>query len=184
MTADIQTIIRESRKWNLSVGIYTQSITDLPPIMTELATSVLLLGAGTEKTVEYISALLGLTDVCTHALGRLGKPGPSGANFVGYFRTSSGTAQLILTLTIGAQALWAFSTTTEDTVIRNALYKRFSVTKALKILSSAYPGGSAKAEVERRKRLVVDSSNIVDATVNVTQEIVDELCASAHRFSI
>jgi intracellular multiplication protein IcmB len=176
MTADIQTIIRESRKWNLSVGIYTQSLDDLPSIIVDLATTVLLMGGSTDKSNAEIVSLLGLNDACAHALGRLGKPGAAGANFIGCFRTgSSRMAQLVLTLTIGSQSLWAFSTTTEDTVIRNELYKRFGVSKALQILSSAFPGGSAKSEVERRKRLVTDASDAIDTAVNVTKEIVDEL---------
>lgn len=43
---------RESRKWNLSIGLYTQSIDDIPKIIIELATTILILGAGTEQSIE------------------------------------------------------------------------------------------------------------------------------------
>jgi intracellular multiplication protein IcmB len=40
LQADMTTMARESRKWNLSIGLYTQSIDDIPPIIIELATMV------------------------------------------------------------------------------------------------------------------------------------------------
>jgi intracellular multiplication protein IcmB len=45
----------------------------------------------------------------------------------------------------------------------------------LRRLAARFPGGSAKAEVERRRRKVADESNADDALTNVIQEIVQEL---------
>ena len=118
------TMARESRKWNLSIGLYTQSIDDIPDIITELATTIVILGAGTDKSIADMGERFGLNGACRHALGHLGKPGPAGSNLVALFRTGAGKSQLVLSLTIGGQALWAFSTTTEDVAIRNHLYKR------------------------------------------------------------
>lgn len=110
---------RESRKWNLSIGLYTQSVDDIPPIITdELATTVVILGSGTEKSIDNLSRRFGLNGSCRHALSRLGKPDRAGSNLVALFRTGAGMSQLVLSLTIGPQSLWAFSTTTEDVTIR------------------------------------------------------------------
>lgn len=50
LQADMTTMARESRKWNLSIGLYTQSIDDIPKIITdELATTVVILGSGTPR---------------------------------------------------------------------------------------------------------------------------------------
>ncbi len=175
LQADLSTMSRESRKWNLSIGLYTQSIEDLPDIIIELATTITVLGSGTTENIKMLQQRFGLNGACTHALDRLGKPGAAGSNFVGLFRTGNGLSQLILSLTISSHALWAFSTTTEDVSIRNKLYKLFSATKALKILAEKFPGGSAKSEVERRKSLVGDSSMAEDAPVNIINNIVEEL---------
>jgi intracellular multiplication protein IcmB len=67
----------------------------------------------------------------------------------------------VYTNTVGQQMLWAFSTTTEDAVVRNALYDRIGTSATLILLSKMYPGG-IKVEVERRKR----------------GQIYDELCGS------
>ena len=172
---DMTTMARESRKWNLSIGLYTQSIDDIPDIICELATMVVILGAGTDKGIEDLGKRFGLNDACKYALAHLGKPGPAGANLIGLFRTASGLSQQVLTMTIGGQALWAFSTTTEDVTIRNALYLHLGPSEALRRLAGRFPGGSAKSEVERRRRLVGSAHNAEDVAVNVTKELVQEL---------
>ena len=79
LQADMTTMARESRKWNLSIGLYTQSVDDIPPIITdELATTVVILGSGTEKSIDNLSRRFGLNGSCRHALSRLGKPDRAG----------------------------------------------------------------------------------------------------------
>lgn len=173
LLADMTTMSRESRKWNLSLGLYSQSIDDMPEIICEQATSVLILGGGTEAACDAICARFGFNGACRHALSRLGKPGPAGANLIAQFRTGKGNSQLPLTLTIGPQSLWAFSTTTEDVAIRNALYRHLPPSEALRRLARRFPGGSAKSEVERRRRLVADQSG--EELTNVIHEIAEEL---------
>lgn len=175
LQADMTTMARESRKWNLSIGLYTQSIDDIPEIIAELATMIVILGAGTDKGVADLAKKFGLSSACQHALGHLGKPSRAGANFVALFRTGAGLSQLVLTLTIGAQPLWAFSTTTEDVAIRNGLYRIMEPSDALRRLAVRFPSGSAKSEVERRRRLVTDQSGVDDDLVNVIKEIVKEI---------
>ena len=175
LLADMTTMARESRKWNLSIGLYTQSIDDIPKIIIELATTILILGAGTEQSIADMTEHFGLNGACSYALGHLGKPGPAGSNLVALFRTGAGKSQLVLSLTIGGQALWAFSTTTEDVAIRNNLYKRMDPSEALRRLAVRFPGGSAKSEVERRRMRVTDQSAADDVLVNVIHEIVNEI---------
>ena len=172
---DMSTMARESRKWNLSIGLYTQSIDDIPKIIIELATTIVILGAGTEQSITEMANRFSLNEACRHALRHLGKPGPAGSNLVGLFRTGAGLSQLVLSMTIGGQALWAFSTTTEDVAIRNNLYKRMEPAEALRRLAARFPGGSAKSEVERRRRLVTDQSAVDDELVNVIKEIANEI---------
>jgi intracellular multiplication protein IcmB len=180
LQADMTTMARESRKWNLSIGLYTQSIDDVPKIITdELATVIVVMGSGSDKSIADFSERFGLNGACRHALGRLGKPGPAGSNLVAVFRTGAGTSQLVLSLTIGGQPLWAFSTTTEDVAIRNNLYKRLGPAETLRRLASRYPGGSAKSEVERRRRLVADESGADDEITNVIHEIANEIARAA-----
>lgn len=176
LQADMTTIARESRKWNLSMGLYSQSIDDIPKIITdELATTVVILGSGTEKSISSLTERFGLNGSCSHALGRLGKPTRAGSNLVALFRTGAGVSQLVLSLTIGPQSLWAFSTTTEDVAIRNKLYLSLGPSEALRRLASRFPGGSAKPEVERRRRAVEDEQASDEVVTNVIYEIIHEI---------
>jgi intracellular multiplication protein IcmB len=172
---DMTTMARESRKWNLSIGLYTQSIDDIPDIIVNLATMVTVLGAGTDQSIGDITRRFGFNGACEYAMKHLGKPGPAGSNLVALFRTGAGASQLVLSLSIGGQSLWAFSTTTEDVTIRNHLYRHLGPTEALKRLAARFPGGSAKPEVERRRRLVADESASDEAVTNVILEIVNEI---------
>lgn len=176
LLADMTTMARESRKWNLSLGLYTQSIDDIPNVITdELATTIVILGSGSEKSVDNLSRRFGLNGACRYALSRLGKPGKAGSNLVAMFRTGSGLSQLVLSLTIGSQSLWAFSTTTEDVTIRSYLYQKLGPTEALRRLAERFPGGSAKSEVERRRRLVSDLQAADDELTNAVYEIAREI---------
>ena len=179
LQADMTTMARESRKWNLSIGLYTQSIEDIPDIIIELATMIVILGAGTDRSIEDMAKRFALNGACRHALSHLGKPGPAGSNLVALFRTGSGMSQLVLSMTIGGQPLWAFSTTTEDVAIRNNLYKRMEPSEALRRLAARFPGGSAKSEVERRRRQVTDQTSSDDELVNVIQEIANEIARTS-----
>ncbi len=175
LQADMTTMSRESRKWNLSLGLYSQSIEDIPDIITELATTVLMLGAGTDRAINELTNRFGLNGACNYALSRLGKPGPAGANFIALYRTGQGISQLPLTLTLGGQMLWAFSSTTEDVAIRNGLYKIFGPSESLRRLARVYPGGSAKSDVERRRRIITDEST------DIIKQIINEISTGDKR---
>lgn len=172
--AEIQTCIRESRKWLLGLALYSQDIGDFPDVIIELASTIYVLGSGTEKTVAQIVERFALNQAARTAMKRLGKPGRKGANMVALIRTKHGNSILHLTNTIGPMMLWAFSTTTEDVHIRNRLYERVGALSALRVLSKRFPGG-AKEEVERRRMAIGDAD--LDATVDVIPAIVEELAA-------
>jgi intracellular multiplication protein IcmB len=176
VAGDIEVISRESRKWNLSLGLYSQSIDDYPDIIIELATSIYILGVGTVKMAEYLQKRFGLNDSALAAMQRLGKPDKRGANLLAIFKTGEGQAVQALTLTIGTLSLWAFSTTAEDVAVRNKLYEAIGVPEALRRLSVLYPGG-VKAEIERR-RADVAVKDWLDDSVDHIQALADEIAAS------
>ena len=68
LEADMTTMARESRKWNLSIGLYTQSIDDIPDIIIELATTIVILGAATDKSIADMGERFGLNRIITMLL--------------------------------------------------------------------------------------------------------------------
>jgi intracellular multiplication protein IcmB len=149
LVGDLETCARESRKWNLSLGLCSQTWDDIPKAVLELSTSVFLLGSGTERGRQELGDLFGLPPGLSAALERCGKPVPAGASLVALFRTAEGPARQLLVSTLPPELLWAFSTTSEDMFVRDALYARHGAERALSALASAYPEG-LKAEAERR----------------------------------
>ncbi|MDR1486927.1 MAG: hypothetical protein LBT62_02870 [Deltaproteobacteria bacterium] len=169
LVRDLETTARESRKWNLSIGLYSQSFEDFPQVLLELATSIFLLGSGTKRGRDQLSTLFGLNSALQAALDRLGKPTAAGADLVALFRTAQGTTQQLLTNTVPPTLLWAFSTTSEDISVRDALYDSYGVEATLRILSKHYPSG-IKAEVERRK-----AARSLSERHHRVMDVIDEL---------
>ena len=169
---DIETAVRESRKWNLHVGLYSQQFEDFPDALIEQTTSFLLFGAGTPQSVQKISERFGLSEPVSRALARMSGPTEEGANLIVCFRTKDGFVQQLLTNTLGPVALWAFSTTAEDVAIRNTLYRALGPQEARRRLSLRFPGGSAKKEVERLRAETRDADDGPDAILSIVQDLL------------
>jgi intracellular multiplication protein IcmB len=176
VVADLQTAQRESRKWNLHIGMATQRMQDIPDALLSLLTSVFVLGVGDVEEAQTVGARLGLNSLLQDQLTALGKPGPRGANMIAQFRTAEGAITHVLTNTLSSSLVWAFSSTTEDVTIRTALYAKLGAYRALRVLAARYPG-SAKPEIERRRQLRKDSGTNGS---DVIQELISELAMQAN----
>ena len=177
LTRDLEVSIRESRKWSLSIGLYTQSLEDMPNVITdELATCIFILGGGFPKSVNATAERLGLNEASRNAIMNISKPDKRGANMLAVFKTGSGTASQLVTNSVGLQALWAFSTTTEDRAVRDGLVKRFSdVKKILAVLAEMYPGG-IKAEVEKRRQ-EAEARGLEEENADIVDKLIEEIAA-------
>lgn len=166
---DLETTIRESRKWNLHIGLYSQRIEDFPDSLLDHATTIMVFGVANEDEAIRTAEKLHLDPPLARALSRIMKPTAEGANMVAAFRTDRGFVQQLLTNTLGQVALWSFSTVAEDKAVRDALQAVLGVREAIRRLVLRYPGG-VKTEVERRRM-----SRGLDEDGDVIREIVDEL---------
>ena len=82
-----------------------------------------------------------------------------------------------MSLSFPREAIWAFSSTNEDTTILDALREKLGNKKALKLLAGAWPGG-IKAEVERRK-LIFEENGLDQKQKDVESALIDELLEQA-----
>ncbi|WEQ57576.1 hypothetical protein LV564_17265 (plasmid) [Komagataeibacter nataicola] len=73
--------------------------------------------------------------------------------------------------------LWSFSTTPGDTALRSRLYKRIHFARALRMLATVFPSGTANSEIERRKseRMNVFGLATDEAFAGVLDELADEI---------
>jgi intracellular multiplication protein IcmB len=172
--------MREGRKWNVQIALISQSLDDFDPVMVEFATSVFIMDAGPEQAIKRSTEIFGLTDTARVALKtRVHGPRAGGATFLAQFSTKNGINTQLLTSTLGPIELWSFSTTAEDSRIRNKLYLKLGPAEARRVLSNLFPSGSVKSLVEARlatfkeKAGVIEEVNPLSIADTLFQEILD-----------
>ncbi len=175
--------VREGRKRGIQIILASQMLHDFDDDMVDLATGVWILGtAVSDGAVNAAQERFGLSDTARWIIRRaLTGPKASGAPALLVLGTTDGRYEQHIINTLGPIELWAFSTTAEDVVIRNRLYKRIGAAPARRLLSSHFPGGSARNEIKRRIGLLAEKGeNMEEATTGaITDAIVEELINEA-----
>ena len=144
---------RETRKMNVQLSVATQMLNDFSEEMINLASSVWILGAGTDNDqIKKAVEIFNLNDTAEDMIrNELGPPTSKGATCLNITGTGSKRYEQLLYNTLGARELWALTTTPEDVSLRAELSKRVGPERAREILSKRYPKASAKAEIEQLK---------------------------------
>ena len=170
--------VREGRKRGVQIVLTSQLIDDFSKDMVDLATGVWILGTAiSDKAVDDVKDTFGLSDTARDVIRyRLTGPKSIGAPCLFVLGSTDGRYEQHLYNTLGPIELWALSTSTEDVAIRNRLYNKLGAGRARQMLSSNYPGGSARTEIRRRVLAKSESGEGRAAMISaVIEEIVDEL---------
>jgi len=171
--------MREGRKWKVDIMLASQDLEDFDDLMIKMSTGIFVMDGGNASTIDDISRRFGFSDPAERfALERrVHGPRRGGGTFLAKFSTVQGWYTMLLSATLGPLELWAFSTTAEDASIRNRLYERIGQRRARKVLAYAYPGGSARDDIEDRKARMRESSKTqLDGKAdNVMDQIVNDL---------
>jgi len=131
--------MREGRKWKVQVALISQSLDDFDDVMIEFATSIYIMDAGPQQTINKTAEIFGLSETAKMALAtRVHGPREGGSTFLAQFATKNGVNTQLLTSTIGPIELWAFSTTAEDAKLRNIMYRRLGPVRARKLLARLF----------------------------------------------
>jgi intracellular multiplication protein IcmB len=155
--------MREGRKWNVQIALISQSLDDFDPTMIEFATSIFIMDAGPEQAIQKSTAIFGLSETATAALrSKVHGPREGGATFLAQFATKSGMNTQLLTTTIGPIELWSFSTTAEDTQIRNKLYQHLGPQEARRVLANLFPSGSIKSIIETKLATMKEETGVIN----------------------
>ena len=159
----------------------SQSVDDFDPVMIDFATSIYIMDAGPSQAIEKTTKIFGLSETAQIALrNRVHGPKEGGATFLAQFATKSGISIQLLTLTLGPIELWAFSTTSEDAMVRNALYRKIGPSEARRFLASLFPRGSVTKEISERLNRFKDMEGLIkeEAQLSVIEEFVNEILAA------
>ena len=171
--------MREGRKSHVHIALASQILEDFTDEMAELATAIYIMEYASDDQAEALRTKFSLSasalaELRLHGTG----PTPAGAPFLCVLRTKRGLITQLLYLTTGPIELWALSTTAEDRLVRARLYQRFTPQVARAALAQAYPGGSIKAELQRRLEHSGEENLDQEA---VLAALVEEVAAIAMR---
>lgn len=176
--------MREGRKYNVHICLASQRLEDFDPAMVDLATGVWIMGVG-PRAADEATRIFNLSPTSNYILkNNLGAPGKHGAPMLAVLSLKGERHEHLLYNTLGGVELWAFSTTAEDVAVRDRLYQIIGPKKARLELSKRYPGGSAKDEIDRRKRVSLERGHFKDeeeAMRGVIEQMVRELAGDSYR---
>jgi intracellular multiplication protein IcmB len=172
--------IREGRKYDVHVSLLSQLLEDFDPSMVKLVNNIIILSKGiSEMSLQEIRARFAPSEDAISYMNRwLTGPGPEGSSMLYIGQLTSETApkiEQVLRLTLGPTEIWAYSTTPQDVSLRKRLSDKIGLNNALAILSTAYPKGSAKADIQK---ILADNSTALesaDENQNMFDVLVDRL---------
>ena len=170
--------MREGRKWRVQVCVISQDLKDFDEQIVKFATSTFIMDAGPEQAIEETTKCFGLSNTAKIALRQSVRgPREGGATFLGQFATKEGNHLQLLTLTLGPAELWAFSTTSEDVLLRNALYESMGPVEARRVLSNLFPQGSAAKFLQARLNKESQGSGVIsdDDRKSVVNKLIEDV---------
>lgn len=145
--------IREGRKFAVHVTVLSQLLDDFSDDIIDSANNVWILSKGlSEETTEKIRKRFKPSPDAMRALKRyVTGPGPEGSSllYIGDVK-GQGRIEQVLRLTLGPREIWAYSTTAQDVALRGYVSEKVGLSKALALLSSKFPSGSAQSHMESR----------------------------------
>jgi intracellular multiplication protein IcmB len=172
--------IREGRKYDVHVSLLSQLLEDFDDSMVKLVNNIIILSKGiSEMSLNEIRARFAPSEDAIKYMNRwLTGPGPEGSSMLYIGQLTSETApkiEQVLRLTLGPTEIWAYSTTPTDVSLRKRMSDRIGLSNALKVLSKAYPKGSAKADIQ--KILAENAADLEsgDEDLNLFDVLVDRL---------
>lgn len=182
--AQIELDAREGGKWGIMLTLISHRPKDFPPEVLAMASGRFVLSTSDGSSDDLLRDVWNATDTVLYAARHFIRP-PSRANgstMIAMFRTRDGDVSQLLNLQLGGIRLWAFSTSNEDSYVRDVLYRQIGGVATRQLLARLYPDGTILPEVERRKLALESSGAMVDAErrTSVIDEMVRELLA-AHR---
>lgn len=183
MRQQIERDMREGRKFNIQIALASQSLADFDDIYFELASGVWIMGVGSDMDINIATEKLDLSDTAKGYLrDGLGgaKENGGGAPFLACLQMKDKRHEHYLLNTLGPRKIWAFSTTAEDSQLREALYKKMPAAEARAMLAKRFPKGSAKSYIESlaKERAKMSTNDFIDKEqeqLGIIKEIVNEL---------
>ncbi len=135
---------RVGRKWGLEIILLSQLLDDFRALRS-MASTVMILNAESKELRAKAREVFEFNDAVEGALKEhVHGPRPGkGANVLVRYKLNEDERWIILRNVIGPTMLWALNTKRQDRLLRDELYRRMSVSEALRLLAVRYETGTA-----------------------------------------
>lgn len=168
---------RESRKWGLSLTTISQESADHGQLLS-LASANHVLKRGSAEETKFQAQALGLRQSDLHALQVVNGPRRGeGVTFMSQWITTDGRFTQLFNSLIGPKTLWSLSSTFEDKEVRRMVFEALGRSAGRSVLAKHYPSGSARDEVERRKKDTSDAGSGEDVAAAACMAVANEMIA-------
>lgn len=164
--------IREGRKWNIMTILSSQLVEDFDADAIDNMTGTFILSASNDSVVQKCRKTFGLSDSAVHALkNEVVRPGTG----MVIFNTKKGQNIQIVHNHLSPIKMWAFTTTSEDKLVRKMLYDVMPSSVARRMLAERFPnGGQFKGYIEQQRNKMMTSDDNGNVIEMVAQEMIDE----------
>ena len=166
--------MREGRKFNISVTIASQSISDFDETITSFATSTFIMDGGHGKDIERIFDTFGILDPTEQSYFKQGKiHGPRSGHpgvFYAKFLTSYGRHAKLLSLNLNPALLNALSSDQHTMSLIREVAKSLPYLETLELVTKYFPKG-ARAYVEQR----IEEENIFPHNIEKVETYIKEI---------
>jgi intracellular multiplication protein IcmB len=145
--SQVELDVREGRKFLVNIALASQQLGDFDKQLVNLADNMWILSKGkTEDDLNTIKERFAPEDdVIDLMKNYVTGPSSEGSSFlyIGNLKDTNNRIEQVLYLTIGALEMWGYTTVHEDYSLRQALASKIGIGKAMDILTSKFPKGSA-----------------------------------------
>ncbi len=150
VVAQVERDIRETRKLRVTVSLASQRLEDFSPALVELANRIWVLGAGGKASeAAELARIFDLSETLQSIVRHdLTGPRADGAPALLIAADAGGRLEQVVVNAPGAVELWALTTSPRDVALRSRLYQALPPAEARRVLSRAFPAGTAAAAIE------------------------------------
>lgn len=164
--------IREGRKWNIMTVLSSQLIEDFDSDAIDNMTGTFILSASNEGVVQKCKTTFGLSDSAITALKtEVIRPGTG----MVIFNTKAGQNIQVFHNHLSPIKMWAFTTTSEDKMVRKLLYDAMPASHARRLLAKRFPrSGQFKSYIEQQRNRMMSSDDDGNVIKIVAEEIISD----------
>ena len=169
----IELDIREGPKYSWFVVLASQRIQDFTDTILDLTSSAFILGIGQkEQSVQETKSTFSLNNSTVKLVKNLRRPNNDGAEMLLWLNMGEEKFIQKVISTLPTPDLWMFTSDDTESSIRDALYKRFGVSKTIDALSKLYPSVKLSKELDNKKRELKEQNQDISL---ITSLVIDDI---------